>query len=192
MAPWVKDSKKYSKREQRQKVVDYLRGLENAYWCLQWVDPSEIDERGLDFCHREALRASVDVMYHMMNNDNPGYPERIIIDGAWGDLYPGAECVEQAEDKFSQVAAASVLAKSARDEHMGNLESTALGKGYGFGKHAGYGAEEHKRALEKLGVSVHHRHSFAPVAKLIREGKIVEGLESRAPKTKKLLVRVEQ
>ena len=82
MAPWVKDSKKYSKREQRQKVVDYLRGLENAYWCLQWVDPSEIDERGLDFCHREALRASVDVMYHMMNNDNPGYPERIIIDGA--------------------------------------------------------------------------------------------------------------
>jgi ribonuclease HII len=59
------------------------------------------------------------------------------------------------------IAAASILAKTARDELMCNLD--ALYPGYGFARHKGYPVAEHRAALGKLGACAIHRRSFAPV-----------------------------
>jgi ribonuclease HII len=56
------------------------------------------------------------------------------------------------------IAAASVLAKTARDELMRELDSCY--RGYGLGKHKGYGTQAHRSALERLGSSPIHRKSF--------------------------------
>ena len=64
------------------------------------------------------------------------------------------------------VAAASILAKTERDALMTRLD--AKYPGYGFAGHKGYGAPAHREALERLGVSVQHRRSYAPIARLLQ------------------------
>ena len=61
------------------------------------------------------------------------------------------------------VAAASILAKVARDAHM--VELDAVHPGYAFAAHKGYGAPAHLAALQQLGPCPEHRHSFAPIAR---------------------------
>ena len=64
------------------------------------------------------------------------------------------------------IAAASILAKTARDARM--LELDRLHPGYGFARHKGYGTAEHLEALALLGPCEQHRRSFAPVAATLR------------------------
>ncbi|OGO17517.1 MAG: ribonuclease HII [Chloroflexi bacterium RBG_16_48_8] len=63
------------------------------------------------------------------------------------------------------IAAASVIAKVARDEIMKELDSVY--PGYGFSHHKGYGTVQHRRALKQLGPTLIHRKTFAPVANQI-------------------------
>jgi ribonuclease HII len=63
------------------------------------------------------------------------------------------------------IAAASVIAKTERDCHMRLLEEEI--PGYGFARHKGYGTALHRNALAKLGASVQHRKSYAPIKELI-------------------------
>jgi ribonuclease HII len=60
------------------------------------------------------------------------------------------------------IAAASIVAKVTRDRLMMHLG--AIHPGYGFERHMGYSVPEHTKALARLGPTVHHRRSFAPVA----------------------------
>ena len=68
----------------------------------------------------------------------------------------------------SSIAAASIVAKVARDSLMGELD--ALYPGYGFARHKGYPTPEHLAALERLGPTPLHRRSFAPVRRLLEAG----------------------
>lgn len=63
------------------------------------------------------------------------------------------------------IAAASILAKTKRDEWMMEIETRYTG--YGFAKHKGYGTMQHRDALARLGVSAIHRRSFTPVRKIL-------------------------
>ncbi|NCT68689.1 MAG: ribonuclease HII [Rhodanobacteraceae bacterium] len=63
------------------------------------------------------------------------------------------------------ISAASILAKTARDALMGELDTRH--PGYGFARHKGYATPEHLAALERLGPCAIHRRSFAPVRRLI-------------------------
>ena len=74
--------------------------------------------------------------------------------------YP-ARAIVKGDAKCLSIAAASIVAKVTRDRLM-----IALGRdhpGYGFERHKGYGVPEHKAALERLGVTPHHRRSFKPI-----------------------------
>ena len=68
------------------------------------------------------------------------------------------------------ISAASILAKVSRDREALELESQY--PGYGFAKHKGYGTAEHLAALERLGPTPAHRHSFAPVRMAATQGKL--------------------
>jgi ribonuclease HII len=88
-----------------------------------------------------------------------------VVDGR--DVPPGLPCACRAiiggDASHAAIAAASILAKVARDRAM-----IALGReypGYGFERHMGYGTAEHLAALARLGPTPHHRMRFAPLAR---------------------------
>ena len=74
----------------------------------------------------------------------------------------------RADQTCAGVAAASVLAKCARDRHMRQLHT--LHPEYGFDEHKGYTTSAHRRALTEYGPSIEHRHRFITVRRAIREG----------------------
>lgn len=95
-------------------------------------------------------------------------PSRAVIDGV--DVPPGLECpglaIVDGDASHAAIAAASILAKVARDRAM-----VALGRlypAYGFERHMGYATPEHLSAIERHGPCPHHRMSFAP----LRQGRL--------------------
>ena len=89
-------------------------------------------------------------------------PRLALIDG---NRAPRLDCAARTViggDAISlSIAAASIVAKVTRDRLMSALAREV--PGYGFERHKGYGTPEHKAALERLGVTMHHRRSFRPV-----------------------------
>ncbi len=73
------------------------------------------------------------------------------------------------DSKSASIAAASIVAKVARDEYMDELDKDF--PMYGFKQHKGYVTKYHLNAIDKYGVCIHHRKSFAPVQKIIERDK---------------------
>lgn len=91
-------------------------------------------------------------------------PECALVDGnRLPDLPCPATAVTRGDARSLSIAAASIVAKVERDRLMAGLAVDF--PGYGWERNAGYGTPEHAAALERLGVSPHHRRSFAPVAR---------------------------
>ncbi|MGJ3260257.1 MAG: ribonuclease HII [Rhodospirillales bacterium] len=89
-------------------------------------------------------------------------PDFALIDGnQLPALTCDGECVVRGDGKSLSIAAASVIAKVTRDRIMAALSREH--PGYGWERNAGYGTEEHLAAIASLGVTPHHRRSFAPV-----------------------------
>lgn len=92
----------------------------------------------------------------------PVAPARALVDGNRApDLPCPCECVVGGDARILAIGAASILAKVTRDRTMADLARNF--PGYGWERNAGYGTAEHRRALETLGVTPHHRRSFTPV-----------------------------
>ena len=97
-------------------------------------------------------------------------PDFALIDG--NKVPPGLPCPAQAVVKGDglslSIAAASILAKVSRDKMMAELDLQF--PGYGWAGNAGYGTAAHIEALLRLGVTVHHRKSYAPIRKMLSPG----------------------
>ncbi|WP_205527542.1 ribonuclease HII [Halomonas sp. JS92-SW72] len=131
----------------------------------------EIRERALAFAVAEASPAEVDALniYHathlaMRRAIDALVPaaEYLLVDGNRlpGHHLPG-QAVVKGDARHPAIAAASILAKVARDAQMRALD--ARHPDYGFARHKGYPTREHLAALERLGALPEHRRSFAPV-----------------------------
>ena len=94
-------------------------------------------------------------------------PEALLIDGR--DIPPGLPChavaIVKGDGRSLSIAAASIVAKEARDALMRQLD--AENPGYGWAQNAGYPTKEHRDALLSLGVTPHHRRSFKPVHNIL-------------------------
>ena len=86
----------------------------------------------------------------------------MLVDGLPVSTLPQSRNVVKGDAKSLLIAAASILAKTARDADCLRLEREY--PGYGFAKHKGYPTKEHFAALAKLGPCPEHRRSFAPVS----------------------------
>jgi ribonuclease HII len=108
------------------------------------------------------LQATLQAMQHAISA-LPRRPDLALVDG---NRAPELDCavrtVVEGDALSVSVAAASIIAKVTRDRIMRALDESC--PGYDFHQHKGYGTPEHRAALERLGVSPHHRLSFAPVA----------------------------
>ena len=97
----------------------------------------------------------------------PSAPAHALIDGnrVPDGLICASEPVVGGDSRCASIAAASIMAKVARDTLMTRLAMRY--PGYGWERNAGYGTREHRDALARLGITPHHRRSFAPVAALL-------------------------
>lgn len=129
-------------------------------WSLAWASVAEIDRINI-------LEASLLAMRRAVGALDPS-PLRVLVDG---DRCPELDCPAVAivggDGKIPAIAAASILAKVARDRLMEDLELDY--PGYGFARHKGYPTREHREALVRLGPCAEHRRSFAPVRVLLAE-----------------------
>jgi ribonuclease HII len=99
----------------------------------------------------------------------PQRPAFALVDG--NRIPAGLECPAQAivrgDGRSQSIAAASIVAKVSRDRIMADL--AAAHPGYGWQRNAGYGVAAHRAALERLGITPHHRRSFRPIHNMLCE-----------------------
>ena len=76
-----------------------------------------------------------------------------------------AYSIIKGDNKIASIAAASIVAKVSRDFHMKSLNLRF--PGYGWEKNVGYGVEQHKAAIYRLGINTEHRRSFRPVYNML-------------------------
>lgn len=148
--PDLNDSKKLSekKRNELRKIIE----KEALAFSVVHVDNHEIDKINI-------LKASILAMHRAIKQLKivPGF---ILVDGNRFSKYGNLEhkCLISADSKFQNVAAASILAKTYRDELM-----TKLGKKYpqyNWNKNKGYPTKFHKNSIKLYGPSIYHRKSF--------------------------------
>jgi ribonuclease HII len=153
--PWldeVTDSKKLSKLK-RNKLSALIQ--QHCVWSIAEISPQEIDQINI-------LQATM----RAMENAAKGLsvlPDKIYVDGnrvPFNMPYP-AEAVIKGDAKIIEIACASIIAKVYRDNIMEQLANEY--PHYGWDTNAGYGSAKHLEAIEKYGITTHHRQSFAPV-----------------------------
>lgn len=150
--PLLNDSKKMT-----QKSRELLREIiekEAVAWAVEKVDVSQIDTMNI-------LNASITGMQRAVRRLKVR-PEFLLIDGNRFKPMEGYEyeCIVKGDGKYASIAAASVLAKTWRDEYMRELAKQF--PEYGWDKNMGYPTKEHIEAIKTYGYTPHHRMSFHP------------------------------
>lgn len=148
----VRDSKQMTAHQRARWAVNIR--AEAVAWGIGWAGNDEIDERGILPATRLAMQRAIEQLTHS--------PEYLLIDAL---RLPAFELPQTAlihgDQRSLSIAAASVLAKTARDAYMVQLD--AQYPGYGFAAHKGYGTAFHRHALDEKGPCSQHRFSFAPL-----------------------------
>ena len=153
MILWVRDSKKISEKK-RITASKWIKENATAWSCI-FVDPSDIDRLNI-------LNATLWGMKQVLRDlDQKGFKADFIsVDGP--HFHPQDEtpykCIPQGDNKYKNIAAASIIAKTARDERMVLLDEEF--PCYNWKKNKAYGTAEHKTAIKDNGTCVHHRKSF--------------------------------
>lgn len=148
--PTLNDSKKLTEKER-----DLLRPIieqEAIEWAVSVVSPEEIDELNI-------LKASFTAMHRCVDQIKSEI-DLLLVDGNRFIPYSGIahECMIKGDARFLSIAAASVLAKTHRDDIMKNLHNEY--PIYDWDKNKGYPTKKHREAIRKFGTSPYHRKSF--------------------------------
>lgn len=153
----LRDSKQLS-AHQRERLAPLVESGA-LQWSLGWVHATELDDLGMSAALRLACRRAV--------NQLPQSPDVVLADGRDDlRLACATEMIVKGDATVASIAAASIIAKAARDRWMVELDERF--PGYGFARHKGYGTAQHLAALRSLGPCPEHRRSFAPVAALLQ------------------------
>lgn len=149
------DSKKLSEKK-RDALFDEIKEKALAYAIARGT-VEEIDTINILHASMLAMKRAID--------DLSVSAEHALIDGNRipTKLPCPAEAVVKGDARHPAIAAASILAKVTRDREMVALDAEY--PEYGFAKHKGYPTKQHMEAIEKYGVTKHHRKSFGPVQK---------------------------
>jgi len=150
------DSKKLSE-SRREVLADAIK--QNALaWAIAFADVEEIDRINILQACLLAMKRAVEALGVT--------PQQVLVDGLHCPKvnFP-TEAIVKGDSKVAEISAASILAKTARDEEMRQLD--LLYPQYAFAKHKGYPTAEHMLLLQQHGVSAVHRRSYAPVRKLL-------------------------
>lgn len=162
--PWamINDSKKLSPKK-RDQLAAVIKSTEGCIWAIASASPAEIDEHNILRATHLAMNRAADRVRDQFKERGGAQKLSILVDGLPVPTLADSTNLIKGDAKSLLIAAASILAKTARDEDCLRLER--LYPGYGFAKHKGYPTAEHYAALAKLGPSAEHRRSFRLCAK---------------------------
>lgn len=148
--PYLNDSKQVgeARRDKLRPIIE----KEALAWAVARVEAAEIDEMNI-------LRASILAMHKAIQQLSL-FPEFLLIDGNRFYAYPGIahSCIVKGDGKMASIAAASILAKTHRDEIM--LAYHLQYPEYKWNTNKGYPTEEHRKAIRACGETPLHRKSF--------------------------------
>lgn len=147
---WFKDSKQLS--ESKRFLLKPIIEENCVCFAVTHLEPLIIDEINI-------LNASINAMRESLLRLNPT-PEFIIVDGNRFKPLPNIphQCIVKGDSKYLSIAAASILAKTYRDEYMNKIhEEFPM---YNWKQNKGYPTLEHREAIRKYGTTPYHRKSF--------------------------------
>ena len=153
---YLRDSKTLS-AAQRERLYDAITACAVA-WAVGEASVEEIDRLGIVPATRLAMRRAIDAL-------RPG-PQALLVDAVdLSELRLPCRAIIDGDALCGSIAAASIVAKVARDRLMEDLDRRY--PGYGFAEHKGYATREHLRLLRELGPCPIHRRTFAPVLDIL-------------------------
>ena len=159
----IRDSKKCSPKV-RHELRKYIENTAIAF-NVQMIDHERIDKVNILNATMEGMEKCVDNIISVMNVD------RILVDGNHFAPYMDKHtleyvphvCIPGGDDKYLNIAAASILAKEYHDEYIMNLcKENEILYSYDIMNNKGYGTKSHMKALKEFGPTKWHRKSFKP------------------------------
>lgn len=153
---WLNDSKQLT--EKQRYALRPVIEREAVSWAVVEVSPQEIDEKNILQCSILGMQRALDKL--------PVRPQHILVDGnKWKPYVPEGELLEIPADTvvhgdatYMSIAAASVLAKTYRDDYMLRLHKVY--PNYGWDRNKGYPTAEHYAAIRQYGSTPYHRKTF--------------------------------
>jgi ribonuclease HII len=176
----MKDSKKFSSKKKIREVAEYIKQNAIAY-SITFSDERKIDDINIlqatmDSMKRSILETISKSQASQQEQNDIDYKYELLIDGNYFKpvfaFNPKTQmmdhyrymCVEKGDATFSSIAAASILAKVARDDYIAELceQYPDLVTKYGIDTNMGYGAKKHMEGIKEYGITQFHRKSFKP------------------------------
>lgn len=163
----IKDSKLIKSKKKLKELSEYIKS--NSIWSITYSDETQIDEMNILQATMHSMKQSI---LSILTNE----PTTILVDGPY--FHPITrfntsiqrleqiphECVVNGDNTYTSIAAASILAKVARDEYIEELckEHPDLNEKYGLLSNKGYGTKKHMDGIKQYGITEYHRKSFKP------------------------------
>jgi ribonuclease HII len=167
----LNDSKKILDHEMREALAAQIK-RDAVCWSVGFAEVEEIDRINIYHAGLLAMQRAIQGLTCL--------PDFVLVDARKIPQCPSPQRgIIRGDALSASIAAASIIAKTARDAHM--LELDALYAGYGFASHKGYPTPEHCRALKELGALPIHRRSFGRVREVLGLDPIQEQLFAGEP-----------
>jgi len=151
----LNDSKQLSK-DKRSAYAALIKEHALSYF-IHFQSAQQIDELNIYEATKQSMKTSVESL-----SMKPNY---VLVDAMTLPISIQQDSIIKGDAKSLAIAAASILAKTARDDYMDQLDEEF--PMYGFAQHAGYGTKQHLIALEEYGPTIHHRKSFEPIKSML-------------------------
>ena len=168
---WMKDSKRFHSKKKIRDVSDYIK--ENAIaWSIQYIEADVIDQinirqavhRGMHNAIREIFtQHKLSPSETFLLIDGNDFRPYTLFDESTEEIITVAhETIEGGDNKFTSIAAASILAKVARDEYIHDLceQFPELDEKYNLNKNQGYGTKHHLQGILEHGITQWHRKTY--------------------------------
>ncbi|MDP4683628.1 MAG: ribonuclease HII [Crocinitomicaceae bacterium] len=151
---FLNDSKQIS--EKKREILRPIIEREAIAFDVSYINELKIDEINI-------LNASILGMHEAVKGLDP-QPKFLAIDGNRFHAYPNIPhaCIVKGDGKYMNIAAASILAKTYRDEYMERIHQEH--PEYQWNKNKGYPTLAHRAAIKEFGSTIHHRQSFTLLA----------------------------
>lgn len=178
---FVKDSKKFHSKKKIEEAAKYVK--ENALaWYVSFEDEKKIDEINILQATQQSMHTSILEVRKQFNKklserskeEGKQYSYNLLIDGNYFNPITTLNkktnkieaipyvTIEGGDNKYSVIAAASILAKVERDKYIDELceKNPTLSEYYGIDSNKGYGAKRHMEGIKEHGITIWHRRSF--------------------------------
>jgi len=165
----MKDSKKFHSKKKMVEVAEYIKEHAVA-WAIAYEDEKVVDEINILQATQQSMHKCISGILKKEKVNISAV--KLLIDGNYFKPYTTYnngkieqllyECVEGGDNKYSCIAAASILAKVERDNYIDELckQNPELVDHYSLDTNKGYGAKKHLEGIQKHGITIWHRRSF--------------------------------